>query len=153
MKKTLLQFTAAQIVFCLLFVLCDRIEEHTGSHLSVSFGLFALPAAEGILFCLFDAKLQKQNGIGLHWLHCLASAVLWAVECAVFGLMILWTLVGSFELIPQRSGGLNSGWFLNGLEYLFFPLFEIVIVSCIILIWGVGTFLYRRKKENRAGKA
>lgn len=144
MWKNLLYYMIVQVGSCIAFLFSDFVSEEYNDDGLMTAVFFVTPVLAGILFCVFEKFLRGQfKHIRRRWVHCLAAVGLWAIECTVFGLI----MIGLMEIDFIEQGG----GFLNGLEYYIFPffLFGGAVFIMALGIFGMWIFEHWQQKHLR----
>ncbi|MBR3268459.1 MAG: hypothetical protein IKI58_07010 [Oscillospiraceae bacterium] len=150
MKKTVFACIILHIAEWIVFLLCDYYEEHSDANdLAVTVGMLVLPVISAAVLGAFFALLRKHTAFQKKWQYSLVLAGVWFVLCGIAFLAELCVIEHDCFPIRQQTGGWEH--FLNGIEYIFFPAFNLVVGCSTMLILTliiVLTNYFRRKKER-----
>lgn len=153
MKRTALYCVCLLAAEWAAFLALDAFEEKGGHSGGITMaGAFCLPLLSILILCIFARTLRKHASFQQEWVFPLALSGIWG------GLSMLGSLAGSWMAftenfpITQHSGGLTSGWFLNGIEYLFFPILNGVAGVTALLVFTLVIVLRARHRQQNAEK-
>lgn len=151
MKRMVLYCTVLHLLEWGIFLLSDLYEEHNGSPgTAIVYGDIVLPLISAAALCLMYRFFRKRIAFGKSWLCSLLLAGFWFVLCG-FAIIAELALI-DIDNFPIYQHGGDCGWFLNGIEYIFFPICNLVIGCGTMMIFSLvlAIIAYRKqKKENR----
>lgn len=130
--------TVTQIICWIIFVFGDYLSETVSNDILLYTALLLLPVIIPIAYLIFQKKVHYDSVPG--WVNTLTVLLVWGVENLIFGRIII-----ALQIVPQAYGGWEH--FLNGIEYLMFPLFNIALAVIIVSFWNLVVFIYKKIKE------
>ena len=150
MKRPALYCVVLHIIEWAVFIFCDFMDESHGGGDSAIAAAFLMPGVSAVVLCLLVHVLSPESGYRKKWQYTLALAAVWFI---VTGLSLIAELIlmdrGCMPVKQNQSGWEN---FLNGIEYVFFPIWNLIIGCGVLLLSILVRAGFRKIKAYRAAK-
>ena len=135
--------TLAQIVSWTIFILEDLLTETTsfgGDSGQAMISVLILPVLASVLYLIFQKEVHIDSVPD--WVNTMTVLFVWAAE-NIFVSTIIGDLMGKEKwIIPQAEDGWGN--LLNGIEYAFFPLFNIITPLVIVTLRNLARWVLKK---------
>lgn len=133
----------AQIVSWAVFILEDFLTETTsfgGDSGSAIISVLVLPLLVSVLYLIFKEKIHMDSIPD--WVNTMTVLFTWTAE-NIFVSTVIANLMGKGKWIIHQA---DDGWenLLNGIEYAFFPLFNIIAPLAVVALWYFGKWILKK---------
>lgn len=149
MKRTILYCIVLHVIEWGIFLLSDYYEEHTSTHDVSAWASLLLPVVSVLALFQFRKRLYADSGFQKKWHYTFGLAAVWFAVTGLAVIAELSLLEADKFPVEQIHGGWD--WFLNGIEYGFFPILNCVFGSGVLLLSILCGAAYRKIKAYRAG--
>lgn len=132
--------TVAQLISWLIFIMGDYLEETYSNDLLLAVALLILPIALPVLYLIFQSRVHYSDLP--KWVNTVTVLGVWTVDNILLYALTMGLIGSNLWLIPQAADGWEH--FLNGIEYLLFPFFNIAAAFIIVLLWNLILLLKQK---------